>query len=51
MAYWLLKSEPFKWSWDMQLAAGEKGTFWDGVRNHTAKLNLMKMRLGDGVFF
>jgi predicted RNA-binding protein with PUA-like domain len=51
MAYWLLKSEPFKWSWDMQVKAGPKGTFWDGVRNHTAKLNLMKMRLGDRCFF
>jgi predicted RNA-binding protein with PUA-like domain len=51
MAHWLLKSEPFKWSWEMQKAAGAKGTHWDGVRNHTAKLNLMKMRLGDTCFF
>jgi predicted RNA-binding protein with PUA-like domain len=51
MAHWLLKSEPFKWSWEMQKAAGAKGTLWDGVRNHTAKLNLMKMRLGDTCFF
>ncbi len=51
MAHWLYKSEPFKWSWDMQVAAGDKGTHWDGVRNHLAKLNMMKMRLGDTGFF
>ncbi|MBN8938245.1 MAG: EVE domain-containing protein [Rhizobiales bacterium] len=51
MAHWLYKSEPFKWSWDAQVAAGAKGTFWDGVRNHTAKLNLMKMKAGDRGFF
>ena len=51
MAFWLIKSEPFKWSWDQQVAAGEVGTHWDGVRNHLAKLNLMKMRLGDQAFF
>jgi predicted RNA-binding protein with PUA-like domain len=51
MAHWLLKSEPIKWSWQKQVAAGEKGTFWDGVRNHTAKLNLMKMKRGDTCFF
>jgi predicted RNA-binding protein with PUA-like domain len=51
MAHWLLKSEPFKWSWDQQVAAGAAGTFWDGVRNHSAKLNLMAMRLGDTAFF
>lgn len=51
MAHWLIKSEPFKWSWDMQVAAGAKGTFWDGVRNHSAKLNLMAMKKGDTAFF
>lgn len=51
MAHWLYKSEPFKWSWEMQVAAGEKGTFWDGVRNHSAKLNLMAMKTGDQGFF
>lgn len=51
MAFWLLKSEPFKWSFADQVAAGEAGTFWDGVRNHSAKLNLMAMRLGDRAFF
>ncbi len=51
MPHWLYKSEPFKWSWDAQVAAGGKGTFWDGVRNHSAKLNLMAMRVGDQGFF
>jgi predicted RNA-binding protein with PUA-like domain len=51
MAHWLYKSEPFKWSWEQQVAAGAKGTYWDGVRNHSAKLNLMAMRLGDRGFF
>jgi predicted RNA-binding protein with PUA-like domain len=51
MAHWLVKSEPFKWSWDQQVAAGAKGTFWDGVRNHSAKLNLMAMKKADQAFF
>lgn len=51
MAHWLYKSEPFKWSWDDQVTAGAKGTHWDGVRNHAAKLNLMRMRTGDRGFF
>lgn len=51
MAYWLFKSEPFKWSWDMMVAAGEAGTFWDGVRNHLAKLQMMAMKRGDRGFF
>jgi predicted RNA-binding protein with PUA-like domain len=51
MAYWLLKSEPSSWSWDEQVAAGAKGTFWSGVRNHTAKNHLMAMKRGDRGFF
>jgi predicted RNA-binding protein with PUA-like domain len=51
MAYWLVKSEPDAWSWDSQVKAGAKGTAWTGVRNHTAKLNLMKMEKGDYAFF
>ena len=51
MAYWLLKSEPSSWSWDQQVAAGQEGTFWSGVRNHTAKNNLMAMKSGDRAFF
>lgn len=51
MAYWLVKSEPDAWSWDQQVKDGAKGTPWTGVRNHTAKLNLMKMKKGDQAFF
>jgi predicted RNA-binding protein with PUA-like domain len=51
MAYWLVKSEPSSWSWDQQVAAGAKGTFWSGVRNHTAKNNLMAMKKGDRALF
>jgi predicted RNA-binding protein with PUA-like domain len=51
MAYWLVKSEPSSWSWDEQLAAGAKGTFWSGVRNHTAKNHLKAMKQGDRAFF
>jgi predicted RNA-binding protein with PUA-like domain len=51
MAYWLLKSDPDTWSWYDQVKAGKKGTFWDGVRNHSAKLNLMAMRVGEQAFF
>jgi predicted RNA-binding protein with PUA-like domain len=51
VAHWLYKSEPFKWSWEMQLDAGAEGTFWNGVRNHSAKLNLMAMKKGDTGFF
>jgi predicted RNA-binding protein with PUA-like domain len=51
MPHWLYKSEPFKWSWDMQVAAGAAGTHWDGVRNHSAKLNLMAMKKSDQGFF
>jgi predicted RNA-binding protein with PUA-like domain len=51
MRYWLFKSEPSAWSWDAQVAAGRKGTSWNGVRNHAAKLNLQAMRKGDRGFF
>ena len=51
MAYWLMKSEPSAWSWDQQVAKGTKGEAWIGVRNHTAKLNMMKMKKGDRAFF
>ena len=51
MAHWLYKSEPATWSWDQQVKAGEKGTFWSGVRNHSAKLNLMAMKTGEQGFF
>ena len=51
MAYWLMKSEPDAWSWDMQVKKGAKGEAWSGVRNHQAKLNLKKMKKGDRAFF
>ncbi len=51
MAYWLVKSEPSVWSWDQQVAKGAKGEAWTGVRNHTAKLNMMKMKKGDHAFY
>ena len=51
MAHWLVKSEPDTWSWQQQVAAGAKGTHWDGVRNHLAKLQLVAMRKGDHAFF
>ncbi len=51
MAYWLFKSEPETWSWDQQKKKGAKGEPWSGVRNHTAKLNMMKMKTGDLGFF
>jgi predicted RNA-binding protein with PUA-like domain len=51
MQYWLVKSEPGSWSWEQQIACGDKGTAWTGVRNNTAKQNLEKMRKGDRVYF
>jgi predicted RNA-binding protein with PUA-like domain len=51
MAHWLIKSEPSVWSWDQQVAAGSKGTHWNGVRNHLAKQHMMAMRLGEQAFF
>ena len=51
MAHWLVKSEPSTWSWQQQVEAGAKGTFWNGVRNHSAKLHLMAMKIGEQAFF
>ncbi|MCE4225250.1 EVE domain-containing protein [Methylobacterium sp. C25] len=51
MAHWLFKSEPSTWSWQQQVEAGEGGTFWNGVRNHSAKLNLQAMKVGERGFF
>jgi len=51
MNYWLVKSEPSCWSWDQQVAKGAKGEAWTGVRNHSAKLNMIKMKKGDLAFF
>lgn len=51
MKYWLFKSEPSTWSWDQMVHAGAKGTFWNGVRNHLAKQQMMAMAHGDLGFF
>ena len=51
MAYWLFKSEPNTWSWDDQVAKGEAGEEWDGVRNYQARNNMRAMKLGDLGFF
>jgi predicted RNA-binding protein with PUA-like domain len=51
MAHWLMKSEPDAWSWEQQVKKGAKGESWTGVRNHTAKQNLMRMKKGEHVFF
>jgi predicted RNA-binding protein with PUA-like domain len=49
MAYWLVKSEPFKYSWEQFV--NDKKTFWDGVRNYGARNNLKAMKKGDEVLF
>ncbi|MBT9485071.1 EVE domain-containing protein [Sediminibacterium sp.] len=49
MNYWLIKSEPFKYSWDQFV--NDKETFWDGVRNYQARNNLRAMKKGDLAFW
>ena len=49
MNYWLVKSEPFKYSWEEFVKDG--ATFWDGVRNYQARNNLKEMKKGDRVLF
>lgn len=51
MNYWLFKSEPNAWSWDMQVAKGDAGEEWDGIRNYQARNNMRLMELGDLGFF
>ena len=51
MAFWLFKSEPVKWSWDMQKEAGAKGQEWDGVRNYQARNFMRTMKKGERGFF
>lgn len=51
MAYWLFKSEPSTWSWEDQVAKGDAGEEWDGVRNYQARNNMREMVLGDRGFF
>ena len=49
MHYWLVKSEPTKYSWDQFCKDGS--TYWDGVRNYQARNNLQAMKTGDKVLY
>lgn len=51
MKYWLFKSEPSTWSWDQQVARGDAGEEWDGVRNYQARNFMREMSVGDRGFF
>lgn len=51
MRYWLFKSETSTWSWDQQVAKGDAGEEWDGVRNYQARNFMREMKLGDLGFF
>lgn len=51
MAYWLFKSEPEVWSFEMQKAKGKAGEEWTGVRNYQARNHMRAMKLGDKGFF
>ena len=51
MKYWLFKSEPSTWSWDDQVAKGNAGEEWDGVRNYQARNFMREMSIGDLGFF
>ena len=51
MACWLFKSEPDAWSWDQQIARGDAGEEWSGVRNYQPRNNMRSMKLGDLGFF
>lgn len=51
MAYWLFKSEPDVWGWDAQVAKGDAGEEWNGVRNYQARNNMRAMQLGEFGFF
>lgn len=51
MAYWLFKSEPDVWSWEQQVARGDAGEEWNGVRNYQARNNMRAMKVGDLGFF
>ena len=51
MRYWLFKSEPSDWSWDDQVARGDAGEEWDGVRNYQARNVMREMAVGDLGFF
>ncbi len=49
MNYWLIKSEPYKYSWEQ--FNKDKKAVWDGVRNYAARNNLRSMKKGDLAFF
>ncbi|HSC18588.1 MAG TPA: EVE domain-containing protein [Rhizomicrobium sp.] len=51
MNYWLFKTEPEEFSWEMQKARGAKGEPWSGVRNWQAARNMKEMKKGDRGFF
>ena len=51
MTYWLFKSEPSTWSWQDQVAKGDAGEEWDGVRNYQARNFMRQMAVGDRGFF
>jgi len=51
MRYWLFKSEPSTWGWADQLAKGDAGEEWNGVRNYQARNFMREMALGDRGFF
>ena len=51
MAYWLFKSEPDVWSFDMQKKKGAAGEEWTGIRNYQARNNMRLMQLGERGFF
>lgn len=51
MRYWLFKSEPSTWSWEDQVAKGDTGEEWDGVRNYQARNFMREMAVGDRGFF
>ena len=51
MKYWLLKTEPEKWSWKQQVNSSNKEAEWSGVRNFQAAKNLKNMKINDKCFF
>lgn len=51
MQYWLFKSEPGSFSWEMLKSKGKAGQEWDGVRNYQARNNMRAMQIGDLGFF
>lgn len=51
MNHWLFKSEPDVWGWSHQVAKGDVGEEWHGVRNYQARNNMRAMKVGDLGFF